>query len=139
MRKNFLLILALMLVSLIGLAACGHDEEVYIITDRFFTRQVTSAQTNPQEYLGRTVQFNGMFMSEVCDVTNDIFFFVGQQPDDCCGGGFMGPIGFEIYLGNTDPVEENAWVQVIGVFEHYVIPGFDFPILRVNVRTMVPL
>ena len=140
MRKKFLLILALMLMSSVAFIGCSREDEVYIITDRFFSRQVTDILENPRDFNGRTVQINGMFMSDICDITGDVFYFVGRVQDDCCGGGIVGPpIGFEIYLGNNFPAAENAWVQIIGVLEQYNVPGIDQPILRINVRTMIRL
>ena len=139
MRKKLILILAFVLALSTVLIGCSREEEIYVITNRFFAQQLRRIQVNHNDYIGRTVQYDGMFMSSVCNVTGDAFYFIGQFADDCCGGAAGGPEGFEVYLGSITPVEDFTWVQVIGVLEEYHIPGLNDSILRVNIRTMVEI
>ncbi|MCL2828272.1 MAG: hypothetical protein FWD99_05980 [Oscillospiraceae bacterium] len=117
MRKFILLLF----VALLFLTGCADEigEDDVVITDRFFILQIEEIHLNTDEYLGRTIRYEGMFRSVYWPGTSQYYHYVIRYTDSCCGVG--GAIGFEVYFenGNIPTVEEDAWVAVVGVLEQY--------------------
>jgi len=105
-----------MLILLPLLSACSNDAQVEIITERFFVQQVSNVLENLDRYTGRTIQLEGVFLSWNEGLPDsDTYYFVLRFLSGCCGGG--GTVGFEIYMGDFAPLEDDAWVSVTGVLE----------------------
>jgi len=109
-----------MFILLPLLSSCsggGPDEEsIEIITERFFAQQVGNVLQNLDTYTGRTFQIEGMFWGWGDGTPGaDTYYFVIRHLSACCEGG--GTIGFELYMGDFEPFEDNAWVHVTGVLE----------------------
>jgi len=128
------IILAILLIFSVGISACGYDEpEIYEVSNRFFTQQMHGIMFNSENFVGRTIRYEGVFMRAFCDIVEGNFYYVAQYGDDCCGGGI---IGFEIYLDEPLNVEVFTWVEVTGVLEEHHIDGIG-DIMRLNVVSMV--
>ena len=111
MKKSIvLLVTVLLLLSL--LAGCS-DEDVIEIGERVFVNQITSIIINSSEYLGRTIQYEGIFW--IADNQGTEHHFVLRYQYDCCGN--HGVIGFELNLDGLAPLPHDAWVEVVGVLE----------------------
>jgi len=94
-------------------------EGVIEISERFFVLQSNEILLNRADYLGRTIQYEGMFRSVHWPPTDQYYHYVIRYTDDCCGAGGM--VGFEVRLtGDMQPLEHDAWAKVIGVLEEYV-------------------
>jgi len=132
-----LALLLLVLVGCSGQEEAGSEEagsaDVYIITDRFFSQQIMGILQDSDSFVGRTIQYRGMFVSQFWDATGETFHYVGQLGDDCCTPGES--LGFEVYLNNIPPVDNETWVEVTGVLEWYDVVGFG-PILRLSATYM---
>lgn len=134
---------AVLVVLLLGLVGCSGEEEagsldvadsdIYVITNRFFSQQVWGILQEPDGFVGRTIQYRGIFMSQLWDVTGETFHYVGQAGDDCCAPGES--LGFEVYLNNIPPVNDSTWVEITGVLEWYYAHGFG-NILRLSATFM---
>ena len=110
MRKLLMLLLTVILVLLS--VGCADREEVVEIEGRFFLTQVNHIRRNSDDYIGRTVQYEGMFRSFYWPATG-LFHMVHRHTLGCCG--YDGIVGFEVDLGDIEPFPDDAWVEVIGV------------------------
>ena len=119
-----ILILFAVIVFLIGCSDSDGDGVVEI-RDRFFITQVMDIHINADEYVGRTIRYEGIFLTTHWAATGEDYHQVIRYVDDCCGDG--GIIGFMIYLGDIEPLPDDAWVEVTGVLEWFEIGGFRFP------------
>ena len=110
------LILLLVLVMAFGLAGCssGSDDDVIVITERFFVNEMTEIFLNHQQYLGRTIQYEGMFRTS--SWAGEYFSFVYRNVPGCCSPTEI--LGFELVMDGFESFEDNAWVEVTGVLEH---------------------
>jgi len=127
-KLSIFLLLLLFAVTLLLTGCSGEDilafgSDDIEITDRFFILQVQEIHSNVEEYLGRTIRYEGMFRSVHWAPLDRDYHYVIRYVDSCCGPG--GSIGFEVYFedGNISPVPENAWVAVAGVLDEYEEEG----------------
>ena len=114
MRKLLALLLAALLLA--GCAANGSDDDVVEIEDRFFLTQVNHIWRNTDEYVGRTIRYEGMFRAFYWPATG-LFYMVHRYTLGCCGND--GITGFEVYLGDIEPFADDTWVEVDGILEWY--------------------
>jgi len=109
------------------LAACIPNEandNVLVIGDRFFITQVNDIFVNTQEYMGRTIRYEGLFRTVDWFPTPHDSFIVYRYTMSCCG---EDPIGFEVILpAGMRPLEDFVWVEVTGVVER----SHGFPAIR---------
>jgi len=109
--KKMILILALV----IGLAGCvGSSDDVIYISERFFVNEITEIFLNQQQYLGRTVRYEGMFRTS--SWAGEDFSFVYRNVPGCCSPEEV--LGFEVLMDGFEIFDDNTWVEVIGVLEH---------------------
>ena len=134
--KRFVMLLAMLLL----LAGCGGgsdapaeagDDNVVEIRDQFFVMQVEHIFMNSNEFLGRTIQFEGVFVTAAWDEFE--YHFVLRYKMDCCGPG-GDSVGFMVDLDGAPQPAANAWVGVSGVLEEYEMQGHTS--LRLNVLSI---
>jgi len=118
---------------MIALAACGGagggNDEIIEIEDRFFILQTQDIMVNHNDYIGRTIRYQGMFFSQIWEPTGEEFFMVIRFTDDCCGG-TDGFVGFEVYLGDIPRPIDNTWVDITGVL------AWDNGFIRLNLVSL---
>jgi len=130
---HFILIIILAAL-LLGFSACSDEEDnVYVITDRFFHQQMELIFNNPEEYVGRTIRYEGIIMAWYWPPIEKNLYFVMRPSEDCCAGG--APIGFNVYTDDISGFYEGAWVEVTGVLNTVDIPGAG-EVLRLYNATM---
>ena len=113
----------------------GDDGDVVFIRDRFFMTETLHIIINSNEYLGRTIRYEGLFREFVSPSTGNSFYAVIRTTPGCCGDD--GIIGFEVYMGDIKPFEQDAWVEITGVLDMFESGGFEFPALRaVSIREL---
>lgn len=132
------LVLFMVLSSLTLMAACSGEstsgsDYVHEITERFFAMQFFEMSMNSDDFIGRTIRYEGMFTTNYWEPTSEYFHFVYRYTDGCCGP--VEPLGLEVYLGNIEPLADNAWVEVTGVLERFQEGGQSF--LRLNVTSLI--
>ena len=136
MKQFFAFIIAGLLIAGCAAGGAGNpDEDIVEITERFFVTQLMELFTNPDEFIGRTIRYEGMFSSHLWEHTGEYFHFVYRYTDGCCSP--EETAGLEVYLNNFEPLPDNAWVEVVGVFERFESGGSSF--LRLNVISLVEL
>ena len=138
MKKILLLFVSVLLLASL-LAGCGGDPAgagIVEIRERFFVREIHAINMNADEYVGRTVKYEGLFQSFYWAETGEYFFQVYRYVFDCCGTDKAA--GFEVYLGDIAPLPDGAWVEVIGVLEWYeVVEGSPFlRVAAISVREL---
>ena len=102
-------IFCLLLVSFAGCG--GGDEEIVVISERFFFNQMTHITMNLGEYEGRTIQIEGLFRNFSLP-TRDAYIVMRYVA--CCE---YHPVWFELDLNSFEPPDDDAWVEVVGVLE----------------------
>ena len=120
MKKIMFVFIALMMFSLSG---CGNsDDDVVEITERFFVTQMTEIVLNHREFEGRSIKMEGLFR-EIQGTTRS--FYVVMRYAVCCE---FKPFWFEIALNDFEPLEDDAWVEVIGTLDMQT----GLPVLQVT-------
>ena len=112
--KKIIGILALAVIF----GACGNrtdDDGILVIGDRFFVHQVHDIWMNTPQYLGRTIQYEGIFRIVNWRATG-YDHIVMRYTAGCCT---REPIGFFILLSDSlyPFPPDHAWVEVTGVLE----------------------
>jgi len=135
MRKA---IVAFMLIFIMILAACGDqssandtasdNENIIVITERFFVNQIVEIILNADQYFGRAIRYEGILRVVANPHTGEDFFFVIRYTEGCCG---VEMVGMELLIENGTTISDDAWVEVTGILEE----GSDFPVLRVTSLT----
>lgn len=133
MKKLIAIILTLAI--LIGCTSASNNDGVFEITERFFSAQMFEVFADSQNFLGRTIRYEGMFNARYLDVSNEYIFLVFRYTEGCCFP--EEALGFEVYLNDIPPPENDSWVEVTGVLEHFTIDGVNF--LRLNVTSLIEL
>jgi uncharacterized membrane protein YcgQ (UPF0703/DUF1980 family) len=129
MRKVLVILFVILL-----LVGCSNGEDIIEIEERFFLAQVNHIRRNADEYIGRTIRYEGMFRSFHWPTTGD-FHMVLRHTFGCCGND--GIVGFEVDLSDVDSPPYNAWVEVVGMLERYDLDGLQ--ILRVVVSSITEM
>jgi len=127
-------LLALTLAALLFMSGCTGqgtqgEDEIYVVSDRFFALQMEEIMLEPENFMGRTIRYTGMFSPLFWEETGGTYYHV-LRFDDCCGP--ILPLGFEVNLNNIPAVTPWAWVEVTGVLgTHYIEGVGEEPILNV--------
>ena len=108
-----------------------NSDGILIIDEPYFAEWIQVIHMNRELFVGRTLQFEGFYMSMIWD-DGETIHSVARFSAGCCG-----LHGFEIYLNETPQPPEETWVTVTGILEEFFIDGIDVAFLRVNVREMV--
>ena len=117
MKKTFGVMMAAGVLAVATVfTGCGRGEEVYVIGERFFLQQMDNIFLNHTDYLGRTLQYQGLFRTVHWPPTNSYHHYVFRYVASCCG---MQGMGFEVLLGNAQTLPDESWVEVTGVLEEY--------------------
>jgi len=120
MKKVFAVILAVLV--LVGCASTentpGNASNIDIVEETFVS-QASQILNNRAQYLGRTVRFEGMVLATSYWEDEPFHFVYRNTYGGCCGQ--EGIIGFDVALNDIEPFSNDAWVEVIGVFEEFDI------------------
>jgi len=99
----------------------NNDSGVIEIRERMFATQVNDVYTNPDDYLGRTIKLEGIFMTALSHADEDPFCSVIRYaPGGCCGNDGMA--GFEVKWTpeQAEPFPTGySWVEATGVLKEY--------------------
>ncbi|MCL2238753.1 MAG: hypothetical protein FWC07_02235 [Defluviitaleaceae bacterium] len=106
------------------------EDYIIVLSDPDFTFQIQEILWNRYDFLGRTIRFEGMFLSSFWE--NETVYFVARIQGGCCG-----MHGFEVYLNEFSRFEDETWVEVTGVLEEFYVEGANHYFLRLNVISLV--
>ena len=121
---NVKMIFAAMLILLAAvflLVGCGENDNdgTVVISERFFVNELEEIVFNHERYLGRTIQFEGLFKTVHLDNV-DRHLVLRYRFDECCNEEM--PIGLEVVMNEFQAFDADAWVEVIGTLE--LLDGF---------------
>ena len=115
MSKIAIIVLAIFLF-ITGCTRSGTDENSVIeIRERMFMTQIQDIYLNANDFLGRTIQLEGIFLGMIWDGASYNYVVRGFS-DGCCGGN----VGFEVLWPQGRPnqfPENNSWVEAKGVLK----------------------
>lgn len=103
------------------------DRDVIEIREKLFIAQTNEIYLNYEDYLGKTVSYEGIFMTTEME-GYDPWHWVVRYGPGCCAND--GTAGFEIRYDGEWP-EQNDWVAVQGVLTTYDVNGWDMLVLDV--------
>jgi len=107
-----------------------------VIRERLFIGQVNDVYRNPDEYVGKTIKLEGLFMYGIAGDRE--YCYVIRKGPGCCGDD--GQVGFEVSWNPPgDPPGErdvypksNAWVAAQGELKRYESQGYNFLYLSLS-------
>jgi uncharacterized membrane protein YcgQ (UPF0703/DUF1980 family) len=121
------IVLLIVLFFTISCAKTANKDSVIEITEKMFISQINDVYLNADDYLGKTIKLEGIFMMEYADTGTEPHCFVLRYGPGCCGTD--GNVGFEIaWMANrriTYP-EKNSWVEAIGELKTYEDGYYEF-------------
>lgn len=101
------------------------------IKEKMFIAQSNDIYLNPQDYLGKTIKYEGIFRPTYWEEDDTTYNYVIRYGPGCCGAD--GEAGFEVTWDKEWP-KEGAWCEAIGTLESYEQDGFTN--LRVSLRSL---
>lgn len=133
-----ILVIALALLCFLSTAVgCGKEEAaaddgVVEITEKMFVAQINDIYINPDEYVGKTVRYEGILNAahDLRDGQDHIFVY--RNGPGCCS--YDGTPGFEIFWPEQRPPlpDNNAWVEVTGTVVEEEIDGYPYIKIQVS-------
>jgi hypothetical protein len=96
------------------------------IKEKMFIAQVNDVYLNPDDYVGKTIKLEGLFMTQDNGSYIPPYYFVIRYGPGCCGND--GNAGFEVIWDKQEPVypQDNEWVEAVGVFGSYEEDGYPY-------------
>lgn len=107
------------------------NSDVIEIKEKMFIAQINDIYLNADDYMGKTVKYEGLFDSYTWAEKKKTYNYVIRFGPGCCGTD--GNAGFEIEWDGEYP-KLNDWVEVIGVLETYEEDGYNY--LRVRATSL---
>ncbi len=117
-----------------GLEMPVASDDVIEIKEKLFIAQSNDIYINPDNYIGKTIKYEGIFKANYLEENGETYYFVIRYGPGCCG--YDGEAGFEIRWNGTFP-KENDWCEVVGVLEEYEEDGWLY--LRLVVTSLTVL
>jgi hypothetical protein len=119
--------------------SCQDNGDIIQIRERYFTEQVNNVYLNPDEYMGKTIKLEGIFVMEQNEYWPDPYYLVYRNGPGCCG--VDGVVGFEVSWDNKSKRQypkDNSWVEAVGVVSKYgEDDGFQFLYLDLQSLTVL--
>lgn len=111
-----------------GTEASAKTEKVIEITDNYFIEQTNDIFINLEDYIGKTVKFEGLIYSYE-DTEGNTYYAVVRNTPGCCGND--GLAGLDIRYDKEYP-KENTWVEVEGIIEEEMLDETKIPAVKVS-------
>lgn len=118
-------------------AVQASDEgEVIDIKEKLFIAQTNDIYLNAEEYLGKTLRYQGFVETVNDEDTGETYYFVIRNGPGCCPG-VDSTAGFEVAWDKPYPNRDD-WVEATGVLEEYEFePGVKY--LRIQLKSLLVL
>ena len=115
--------------------AYGSDIEADVeIKEKLFIEQINDIYLNPDDYMGKTIKYEGVFEAFEYEPPDRSYYYVVRYGPGCCGTD--GVVGFEIVWDGEYP-DYNDWVEVVGIIEPFDEYGYDT--VRMVASSLLPL
>ena len=112
------------------------NSDVIEISEKVFIAQTNDIYINTEDYLGKTIKYEGIFQSYYYDVTDTTYYSVIRYGPGCCG--FDANAGFEVEWDGDYP-EQNDWVEAVGTLETYEEGGAQYLRLKLSSLKVLPV
>jgi uncharacterized membrane protein YcgQ (UPF0703/DUF1980 family) len=103
------------------------------IKEKFFIAQTNEIYLNAEEYIGKTIKYEGLFGTYEQPDGEKRYFVIRYGPG-CCS--FDANAGFEVYWNKQYPTP-NDWVEAVGVLEEYEEEGIKYLRVALNSLTVM--
>ena len=90
------------------------------IKEKLFIAQTNDVYFNTEDYLGKTIKYEGIFSAYEDAVSGNTYYSVIRYGPGCCG--VDANAGFEVVWDKEYPKVDD-WVEVVGVLEEYEEDG----------------
>jgi len=120
-------ILISVLFFLAGCARTDTNIDVIEIKEKMFISQVNDVYVNTDDYFGKTIKLEGLFVMEYSTARKEPYCFVLRYGPGCCGSD--GNVGFEVAWSNNQKKsypKEKAWVQATGELKTYEEENYKY-------------
>ena len=97
--------------------------DVIVIREKMFIAQTNDVYFNTEDYLGKTIQYEGIFDIYEAPESADKYYSVIRYGPGCCG--VDANAGFEVKWDGEYPRQDD-WVEVTGVLEEYEEEGYKY-------------
>ena len=111
------------------------SEDVLEIKEKMFVAQTNDIYFNPENYLGKTIKYEGIFSVYEAPDTGVKYCWVFRYGPGCCG--IDANCGFEVIWEKEYPSPDD-WVEAIGVLEQYEEDGWTYLRLALSSLTVLP-
>jgi hypothetical protein len=109
--------------------------DVIEIKEKMFIAQTNDIYLNIDDYLGKSVRYEGYFAQYQDAETYETFNFVVRNGPGCCG--YDSSVGFEVdWKGDLPTVDD--WCSVQGVVDIYKENGLDYIVVRADSLDVLP-
>lgn len=108
------------------------DGDTVRIPETVFIAMINEIYLNADDYLGRSISYEGFFMTSVYEETNETYNYVVRYGPGCHA--FDAFAGFEVTYDGDWP-QENDWVEATGILEEYEEDGWKYLRLRLTALT----
>jgi len=135
LRGFFILIIILFFIT-----ACARtdndnnvDSDVIEIKEKMFISQVNDVYLNAEDYMGKKLKLEGLFMMEYSDIRTEPYCFVLRYGPGCCGTD--GNVGFEVAWTENQKKsypKKESWVQATGELKTYEENDFKYLYLELS-------
>ncbi len=102
------------------------------IREKMFIAQTNDIYINKDDYLGKTIKYEGIFDQSTWRNNGKTYSFVIRFGPGCCPGD-NSAAGFEVLWDKAYP-KKNDWVEAVGVLEEYDDAGI--PSLRLALTSL---
>ena len=99
------------------------DGEIIEVREKMFISQMNDIYLNKEDYLGKTIKYEGIFTGYEAPETGNIYYSVIRYGPGCCGTD--GNSGMEVIWEKEYPAEDD-WVEVTGTLEEYDEDGAGY-------------
>ncbi|HCX63032.1 MAG TPA: hypothetical protein DHU59_11435 [Clostridiales bacterium] len=110
------------------------EDGVITIREKLFIAQTNDIYLNPEDYMDKTIKWEGIYTEATNPVSNQEYKFVIRYGPGCCG--YDGTAGFEILYDGELP-EKNDWVEAVGKIEMVEENGEEFIAIRLSELTVM--
>ncbi len=110
------------------------DGDEIVLKDKLFIAQCNDIYLNPDEYMDKTIRWEGIYTESTNPETKEIYKFVIRLGPGCCGND--GTAGFEVLYDGEMP-KENDWVEAVGKIEMIEEDGNEFIAIRLSKLTVL--
>ncbi len=111
------------------------DGDVIEIKEKLFVAQTNDVYYNPDDYMGKTFKYEGIFDSYDDPYNGQTYYAVIRYGPGCCG--IDANAGFEVKWDKAYP-NKNDWVEAVGVLEEYEENGQHYLRLALSSLSVLP-